>query len=415
MIRNPIVSEERGPARATGQVRIGVNGLFLALGKMAGMETYLRAMIQELPALNPDIAYSLFTERNNAGSFRVGEYANVREVVCRIPSVANRRVMWATRLAYEYARLPTQARRQGVDLLFSPGFIGPAHPRYASVITIHDTQHEDLPENFGALDRALFTRLLRQSVRSAAHILTVSEYAKRRIEAVYQVPPERITVTYNAPDPRYFPRLPHAEIVRVHTTYGLHTPYILSVATLLPHKNLDTLIEAYAALRQQGETDAHLVLVGLHSVAAAPLEARIRAMGLTGQVILTGWVPDTDLPALYQGAAAFVLPSRYEGFGLPIVEAMASSVPVVTTTATALPEVAGEAALLVEPDDGAGMAAALGRVLNDDALRAELIGRGIERARQFTWRATAERTLATLLRVNRDRPSRIGARQLPDD
>ncbi len=415
MIWNPIVSEGHEIARATGQARIGINGLFLALGKMAGMETYLRAMVRELPALDPAVAYLLLTERNNAGSFGVGGYANVREIVCRIPTVANRRVMWGTRLAYEYTRVPAQARQQGVDVLFSPGFIGPAHPRYASVITIHDTQHEDLPENFGALDRALFTRLLRRSVRSAAHIFTVSEHAKRRIEAVYQAPPERITVTYNAPDPVYFARVPHEEIARVRDAHGLHTPYILSVATLLPHKNLDALIAAYATLRQQGETDAMLVLVGLRSVAAAPLEDRIRAAGLTGQVILTGWVPDTDLPALYQGAAAFVLPSRYEGFGLPVLEAMASGVPVVTTTATALPEVAGDAALLVDPDDRAGMAAALGRVLGDEGLRRELIGRGTQRARQFTWRTTAERTLATLLRVSRDCPPRIGARQLPDD
>ncbi|MDQ6906673.1 MAG: glycosyltransferase family 4 protein, partial [Chloroflexota bacterium] len=146
--------------------------------------------------------------------------------------------------------------------------------------------------------------------------------------------------------------------------------------------------------RQHGATNAQLVLVGLRSVAAGSLEEKVRAAGLGGEVVVTGWVPDADLPALYQGAEVFVLPSRYEGFGLPVLEAMASGVAVVTTTATALPEVAGEAALLVEPDDVAGLADALRRVLDDSVLRAGMVARGRERAAQFTWHRTAEATLA---------------------
>ncbi|MDQ6906425.1 MAG: glycosyltransferase family 4 protein, partial [Chloroflexota bacterium] len=295
-MRTSVVSDERESPRATAR-RIGVNGLFLALGKMAGMETYLRCLMREMPLLDPETAYSLFTERNNAGSFGIGAYPNAREVICRIPPVANRRAMWASRLAYEYTRLPAQARRQKVDVLFSPAFIGPACPHYASVITIHDTQHEDCPENFGSLDRALFTRLIRQSVRSASHILTVSEYTKRRIEAVYSVPSERIAVAYEAADPAYAVPVAAGEVAHVRDAYGIRVPYILSVATLLPHKNLDTLIAAYAALRQHGATNAQLVLVGLRSVAAGSLEEKVRAAGLGGEVVVTGWVPDADLPA----------------------------------------------------------------------------------------------------------------------
>jgi len=382
-------------------MRIGVNGLFLVPGQGGGIENYFHHLMRDLPLLDREVEYVLVTDRRNMNMLAGGNTSNIQVIPYLIPSGPLRT---PTRFVYEYTCLPFGVRRRHVDVLFSPAFIAPSSRRYASVVTVHDMRHIDFPQGHEPIIDRIFLGLVRRSVQSAAHILTVSEYAKRRIEAVYQVPPERITVTYNAPDPRYFPRLPHAEIVRVHTTYGLHTPYILSVATLLPHKNLDALIEAYAALRQQGETDAHLVLVGLHSVAAAPLEARIRAMGLGGQVILTGWVPDTDLPALYQGAAAFVLPSRYEGFGIPLLEAMASGVPVVTTTATALPEVAGDAALLVDPDDRAGMAAALGRILSDEALRAEMIGRGTERARQFTWRTTAEATLSAFHQALSPRP-----------
>ncbi len=373
----------------TERMRIGVNSLFLLPTGAGGTWTYLCNLMRELPALDESIEYLLFTNRENRGMLDARNAPNVREIPCPVRGSSR-----LSRLSYMYGRLPVQARRAGIDLLFSPALTAPPRFGYASALTIHDVQHEDLPGNFPPFERLIFARLFRHSARTATQIFTVSEHAKRRIEAVYQVPPERVVVTYEAADPIYFDRASTETIVRVRQNHGLHAPYILTVASLYPHKNLDVLLDAYVALRGQGTTAAQLALVGVRGAAAGPLEARIQSAGLGGQVILTGWVPDTDLPALYQGAAAFVLPSRYEGFGLPVLEAMASGVPVVTTTATALPEVAGDAALLVDPDDRAGMAAALGRLLGDEALRAEMIGRGTERARQFTWRKTAEATLA---------------------
>ena len=269
--------------------------------------------------------------------------------------------------------------------------------RYASVVTIHDMQHEDMPELFPWLDRTVFLTLLRRVARNAAHILTMSEYTKERIIARYGIPPERITVGYNAASPAFFARVGPEEIARVRAKYGIVGGYLLSVATLHAHKNLDLLIDAVKVLRSQppGE-DIRLVLVGLRGTAADTLAAKIRAVGGEAFMTCTGYVPDADLAALYQGATACVTPSRYEGFGIPVLEAMASGVPVVMSNATALPEVAGDAALMFDPADLAALVAALHRVLSDADLRAALIARGVARAQQFTWRRTAEITLAVL-------------------
>lgn len=389
---------------SSNNLHVGVNTLFLALGNYGGIETYTRALMRELPALDPAVAYTLFASPQ-AAAFDSGSATTVREVVCPLPTVANRRVLWASRLAYEYGILPWQAERRNVAVLFSPSFTAPVRPGYASVVTIHDMQYEDQPENFNAFDRAIFLRLMRHAARSAAHILTVSEFTKGRIIACYGIPPERITVSPHAASPVYFTPGDPAEIARVRAAYGLHEPYILSVATLHPHKNLDALIDAFITLRQTQAWEGQLALIGLRGTAANALHARIRALGLTRHIVLPGYVPDADLPALYRGAEMYVLPSRYEGFGIPVLEAMASGTPVITTSVTSLPEVAGDAALFFDPDDRAALVAALRRLRDDETLRRTLIARGHERARLFTWRQTAERTLATLYQVGAGRSS----------
>ncbi|MGI8689048.1 MAG: glycosyltransferase family 4 protein [Thermomicrobiales bacterium] len=382
----------------TSNLHVGVNTLFLALGRYGGIETYVRELLRELPALDAAVAYTLFTSPQAAGTF--GERApTVEEVICPLPQIANRKIVWSSRLAYEYGILPQQAVRRKVDVLFSPCFTAPAHPRYISVVTIPDMQYIDMPENFASVDHAIFTRLLSHAVRSTAHILTLSEHAKRRIVAHYQIPPERVTVTYLAAASAYFMPVSPETIARVRERYGLKAPYILSVATLHPHKNLDALIDAFVALRQTHAWKGQLALIGLRGTAANALHTRIRALGLAREIVLPGYVPDADLPALYRGAEMYVLPSRYEGFGIPVLEAMASGIPVITTRLTSLPEVAGDAALFFDPDDRAALVAALCRLRDDDALRRTLIARGHERARLFTWQQTAERTLAVFEHV----------------
>jgi glycosyltransferase involved in cell wall biosynthesis len=383
------------------RLHVGINSLFLIPAGVGGSETYLRNLVHELPGLDPTTEYTVFTNRENAGSFDFGEATTIHEVRCPVRAVRR-----PERIAYEYTLLPMQAARHRTDILFSPGFTAPARRSYASVVNILDMQLEDMPENVTPLYRLVHTRLMRRSVRTASHILTLSEHAKRRIVAVYGVPPEKVTVSYLAAEPIYFERVHADDLARVRHRYGLRAPYILSVATLHTHKNLGALIEAYAAMREEMRDDIQLALVGLRGTAAIALEAKIRAAGLENQIALTGWVPDADLPALYRGASVYVLPSRYEGFGIPVLEAMASGVPVITTTAASLPEVAGDAAILIDPDDRTALVTALRRVLTDEQLRAGLIARGHTRAQRFTWRKTAQTTLSVFQEVARNRVSR---------
>jgi glycosyltransferase involved in cell wall biosynthesis len=387
-------------------MRIGVNALFLLLGRYGGLETYLRALLHAMPAQAPESDFVLFTERTNLGSFADDGVPNLREVLCRAPILRNRKARWATRIAYEYGFLSRRACSERLDVLFSPCFTAPAHPRYASVVTIPDMQQEDHPEYFSTIERRIFLPLMRQAARNAAHILTISEYAKTRIVATYDVSEARVTVTPLAADARFSIGVPATEMMRAQQAHGIRAPYILSVATLHRHKNLDLLIDAFRALRESGEHAMHLVLVGLSGTATEQLRTRIGAEGLGEVIRITGFVPDADLPALYQGASVFVLPSRYEGFGIPVLEAMASGTPVITTTATSLPEVAGDAAVLIDPDDTAGLVAALHRIVADQAYRTELIGRGRERATTFSWERTAALTLAALQAADANRRAR---------
>lgn len=384
-------------------MHVGVDTLFLIPEGVGGSETYLRNVLRELSERDEQIAYTLFTNRENAGTFEVNTAADFRELHCPI-NATNR----PARLLYEYAVLPRKVRRQNVDVLFAPGFTTPTSAGYASVAAILDMRHIDLPESFSPLFLAIHSRLTRHAACSSTQILTLSEHAKRRIVEVYNVPPEKVTVSHLAAEPIYFAPIPDSDVARIRQAYGLHRPYVLSVATLHPHKNLDTLIEAFAALRKTSNVATQLALVGLRGTAANALREKVRAAGLEGEVVLTGWVPDADLPALYRGADVFVLPSRYEGFGIPVLEAMASGVPVITTTAASLPEVAGGAALLFDPDDRSALIAALQQTLDDDLLRRDLIGRGHEQARQFTWQATAQSTLKALQKA-------AGSGRIPDD
>jgi glycosyltransferase involved in cell wall biosynthesis len=220
----------------------------------------------------------------------------------------------------------------------------------------------------------------------------VSETTRRDVVTRYGIPPERVRVVYHGVNPRFKPvRLAASQQIK--DKYQLPDQYILAVGTIEPRKNLVVLLEAYHVLRQHNP-DLQLVIAGKRGWHSEPFFERLQTLGLTDQVKLLGFVPDEDLPALYNFAEAFAFPSIYEGFGLPVLEAMACGTPVVCSNTSSLPEVAGEAALLLAPTDTRGWSTALQQVLDNPALRADLRQRGLRQAAQFTWAETAQQTLA---------------------
>ncbi|MEA3344762.1 MAG: glycosyltransferase family 1 protein, partial [Chloroflexota bacterium] len=275
------------------------------------------------------------------------------------------------RLSWEMAQHPP-------DLLFVPAHVLPLlHPR-RSVVTVHDLGFRFFPQAHRTLDRWYLEWSTRYHARAAAHLLADSEATKRDLIELYGVPPERITVVYPGRDESLQPVADPDAIAQIKKRYGIGGEYILHIGTLHPRKNLAHLVEAFALLREglpQGSA-WRLVLAGRKGWLYEPLFRRIAELGLEEEVIFTGYVPQPDLAPLLSGARCFAFPSLYEGFGFPVLEAMSCGTPVVCSNASSLPEVAGDAALLVDPQDTQAWAEAMERVLTDGELRRSLIQRG---------------------------------------
>lgn len=270
--------------------------------------------------------------------------------------------------------LPRTLRRLRPALTHFVYAMPPGH-RGQAVVTVHDLSFEHMPDLMGRRDRLLFRTQVPRSARKAARVLTGSEQTKRDLVDRYGVPAERIVVTPYGVDPAFRPDGPRRK-----------GHYALFVGAIQPRKDPVAAVEALALTNG----DLRLVLVGPEKQEADRVRDAVRRLGLEARVDLAGHVEREELAALYRGAACLVFPSRYEGFGLPIIEAMASGTPVVATSAGSVPEVAGDAAVLVEPGNVAALAEGIGRAIAD---RERLAAAGLERARRFSWAETARLTL----------------------
>jgi glycosyltransferase involved in cell wall biosynthesis len=322
----------------------------------------------------------IFYDERWSGPHGIGRFS--RELAARIPHtdlVIGGRPMSALdplRLSIALRRV----RSEGVFL--SPGYNAPLFCKQRFVFTIHDLNHIDRPENSSVLKRLYYATVLKSGCARASKLFTVSEFARRRILEWSGVPGERVVNVGNGVGSEFIPGGPRPVDVR---------PYFLCVSNRRPHKNEARVVEAFAIAALPAEVE--LVLTGS---ATDQLEAHIVDVGLAGRVRFTGTVSDSDLATAYRGAIALVFPSLYEGFGLPVVEAMACGTPVVTSNTTALPEIAAGAAVLVDPSSIEEIAHALVRVYVDDGLRARLRDAGLARATHFSWSAVAQRATAAL-------------------
>jgi len=351
----------------------------------AGAGTYIYSLVQALAHVDADNEYHVFAKPEYADEFGpLGP--NFRLV--RVPLASTPR-----RLLWEQAALPRALKALGADLLHSPHYTTPRLAPCPVVATFHDMTYLLTPELHPRFHRRFFPPMMRASARRAARILNISESTRRDMLRLLPITAGKATTTLLAAGP-VFRVAPAGEVAEACARFGL-TPgrFLLYVGVLEPRKNVPLLLQAYARIAARFP-DSPLVIAGKKGWMYEEIFAQVSALGLSNRVVFTGYVAEEDLPRLYGGARAFVYPSRYEGFGLPVLEAMQCGCPVVTSDVSSMPEVAGDAALLIDPDDAGGLADALARVLTDDALVADLSRRGIARAAGFSWERCARETRA---------------------
>ena len=346
-----------------------------------GIGTYVRNLLRHLSRIDSKTDYVLFCRGEDCGTVEeLGE--NFRAV----PEPAR------PYSASEQLRIPMDLRREGIDLFHAPHYVLPPLTPCKSIVTIHDCIHLRFPQY---LPNRLAYAYARSSLWFATHrsnrVLTVSEASKRDILRYFRVPDRKIDVIYNAIDERFGQPPPPEEIERVRDRYQLNAPYVLYAGNIKPHKNLERLIEAFHMLRRGDLEHVKMLIIGDEISKYATLRRAVHKYKLHKHVRFFGFVPDQTLAVFYRLARAFVFPSLYEGFGLPPLEAMASGTPVITSNVSSLPEVVGDAALLIDPYDADAIADAMRRVLLDSDLRDDLRERGLRRVAEFSWERSVRR------------------------
>ncbi len=347
-----------------------------------GIGTYVRNLVRHLARIDRESTFFLFCARSDE--------ATLRDLAENFVPVVDESGGYSVQ---EHFSIPLKMQQLGADLLHSPHYVVPLFCRKASVVTIHDCIHLLFPQylpNRMALSYA--RHMMGRATSRSALVFTVSEASRHDILRFYpETDPERVEVVPNAIDEAILQDPGEEEMDRVRERYQIRGRFVLYAGNVKPHKNVDRLIAAFALLKQMpGHEDLKLLIIGDEIQRFASLRRAVEAAGIRQDVRFFGFVPATTLAALYRLASVFAFPSLYEGFGLPPLEAMACGTPVVTSNVSSLPEVVGDAAVLVDPYSVEEIAEGLRRVLGDDVLRADLSARGRVRAQMFSWERSAK-------------------------
>jgi glycosyltransferase involved in cell wall biosynthesis len=359
-------------------LRIAINALYLLPGGVGGSEIYLRQLLEALAKVDAHNDYVVFTNRET-GRDLAPVSPRFRHLLQPIQGDIR-----PLRILYEQSSLPSAIDREKVDLVFNPGFTGPKSLSVPAVTVFHDLQHVHHPEYFRKRELPFWNLLLTQAIRSSQKIIAASEFTRRDVLDHYQLPDDKVVAIPHGVERAFFDleRKPDPE-----------NPYLLCVSTIDPNKNIEKLIRVFGGLR--GEFPRlRLVLAGMRGSHTAKVEAMIEELELRPWVRVTGWVPRTEIYKLYEGATAFVYPSTFEGFGLPVLEAIAAGVPLACSRIDPLVEVAGDAASFFDPRSEQEMAQAIWGLLTEPEATERQVQRGKSRAAGFTWDESARRTLA---------------------
>jgi glycosyltransferase involved in cell wall biosynthesis len=369
---------------------IGVDASRALVAQRTGTEYYSASLIEALARLPEAERYPFALYTNSSSEVEARE-----KLGFPLPPSWRVRAIPFPRL-WTHARLSLEMAVEPPDVLFVPSHVVPLwHPR-RTIVTIHDLGYIHYPQAHTASSRLYLHLSTRFSARAARRVIAISEATKRDLITYYKVLPRKIRVVYHGRDPIFAPVEDNKRIAEVAARYGINQTYCIHVGTLQPRKNLMVLVEAWDQLRTKVERPPQLLLAGRRGWLYDSLLDAVEARNLGNLIKFADYVEREDLPALYSGAMALTFPSLYEGFGLPALEAMSCGTPVLASDASSLPEVVGDAGLLLDPHDPSTWAGVVQRLMRGKALQRDLSRKGLERAANFTWEQCARQTLTLL-------------------
>ena len=361
-------------------MRIGIDSRSLNQ-KGLGVGRYLFNLLRHYPELDRSNEYLLYIKKKGLPS----ALSNFRSKAISLPLINSN-------LAWLNLRLPVELVKDKIDLFHCPFYGLPVYQPCPMVVTIHDIIYEIHPEWFPKLQGASFRFLSRLGAKTAKKIIAVSEHTKKDIMERYHVPEKKIEVIYEAPDDRYRMIKDEALLKRIEQKYGITKDFLIHVGAIHERRNIISLLKVFKRLKESGR-DLQLVLVGSIQWSFIDLKRMLLYMGLKSDVIHLEYISDEDLVCLYNAARLFVYPSLYEGFGLPLVEAMACGTPIAASNVSSIPEVVGDAAVLFDPYNEDEMLDSIRMVIDDKSARDSLISRGLSRVKRYSWTTAAKRTI----------------------